>query len=95
MVKTHVPCPGATGVSINLPGATLHWLTSPVLRLTCLHICLSAVAAENWNAQGGGYGGQGFLSFIYLSSLSFKCHQYKMRVKQGVGRCQLIVMVLS
>ena len=29
----------------------------------------SNVAAENWNAQGGGYGGQGFLSFIYLSSV--------------------------
>ena len=55
----------------------------------------TTIAAENWNAQGGGYGGHGFLSFIYLSSLSFKCYHYGMRGKQGAGRRQMIVMLLS
>ena len=43
MVKLHVPCPSATGVATNQPGATLRWLTSPVLCLTCLQLCLSAL----------------------------------------------------
>ena len=56
---------------------------------------LSTVAAESWNAQGRGCGAHGFLALFYLSSLSFECYQYGMRGKQGPGRRQLVVMLLS
>ena len=35
--------PSATGVTIIQPGFTLRWLTSPVLCLTCLRLCPTAL----------------------------------------------------